>query len=250
MMKREKNYQGTPFFFKGDGRAGILLLHGWTSPPDEFLPLAKYLNSLGYSVMAPLLAGHGTRPEDLKGVTWRDWLRDGRKALEEVKKHADKIFVGGISIGGDLAFLLSADKSVAGIISLGAPIRVPFHRTAKAVLYLLGLTKTYRRKYFPPWVQAKRGNRPAYPYYPMESAKEAIRLAEAVRKFLPRVTKPVLIMQSDADHMSSKKSPRIIHRRVKSKIKEIYWVRDAYHVFVNDRKVWKKITEFMLQVIS
>ena len=244
-MRDNKIEKNSPFFLKGSNKVGVLLLHGWSSPPDELRPLANYLNSFGYAVYAPLLSGHGTKPEDLKGITWQDWFRDSQKALEELKKHADKIFVGGISMGGNLAMLVSEDESIAGIFTMGAAMRYKFHNLAKLSLFLMGLTKTYRKKYYPPWVRKKMGHRKVYSYYPIENANEVMRLADATHEFLPRIKKPILIMQSTTDHMVSKKSPRIIFDGVKSKIKEIFWVEDVYHVFTGNKKAWEKIREFI-----
>ena len=244
----EKEYNSQPFFLKGTDEIGILLLHGWTSPPDEFLPLAKYLNSSGYTIYAPLLRGHGTRPEDLECVRWKDWLKDARRALEELKKKSSKIFISGISMGGDLAMHLSEEESVAGVIPLGAATKYKFHPLVKIALFFMGLTKKYRRKYYPPWVRKKMGNRKVYMYYPIESAKEVVRLADATRAILPRITKPILIMQSTSDHMVSKKSPRMIFDGVNSKIKEIKWIKDGYHVFVENKIVWEKIGKFIKNV--
>ncbi len=238
------------FFLKGDSNVGVLLLHGWTSPPDELLPLAEYLNSFGYTVSLPLLLGHGTRPEDLEHVKWKDWLSQSEEAVRELKKYADRIFVGGISMGGNLALMVSEDKAIAGIFTMGAAMRYKLHNLAKTTLFFMGLTKKYRKKYYPPWVRKKMGNRKVYMYYPVESAKEVARLSEATREFLPRVTKPVLVMQSASDHMVSKKSPQMIFDGVKSKEKEIFWIENAYHVFVQKKEVWEKIEEFIAEVIK
>jgi len=249
----EKDYKGASFFLKGNNNVGILLLHGWSSPPDEFEPLAKYLNSFGYAVSAPLLRGHGTKPEDLLGVTWGDWLEDSQKSLDELKKQNQKIFVGGISMGGNLAMLLAEDESVAGIITMGASVRFHLQSLVKISLFFMGLTKTYRRKYYPPWVRKKMGNRNVYLYYPIDSAKEVIRLAEYTRKNLAKIEKPILIMQSTSDHLVSRKSPRIIYRGVKSQIKEIFLAEKAYHVFINGEnkeKSFEKIKEFISRIIS
>lgn len=233
---------------KGTNGIGVLLLHGWTSPPDEFLPLAEYLNSFGYSVSAPLLRGHGTKPEDLLGVTWKDWLEDTQKDLRELEKHASKIFVGGISMGGNLAMLISKEENVAGIISLGTPIKFHFQTLAKISLFFMGLLKTYRRKYYPPWIRKRMKKRKVYPSYPVENAKEVIRLAEYTQKFLPRIKKPILIIQSTTDHLVSRRTPRIIFDNTGSKEKEIFWVENAYHVFVGNKKVWEKIREFLEKI--
>lgn len=246
-MTEEMN---SSFFLKGDENIGVLLLHGWTSPPDELFPLAEYLNSFGYTVSAPLLLGHGTRPEDLEHVEWKDWLTQSREELKKLKKDCEKIFVGGISMGGNLAMMISDDESVAGIITMGGAMRYKVHPLVKISLFFMGLTKTYRNKYYPPWVRKHMGNRKVYLRYPIKSAKEVVRLSEATREFLPRVTKPILIMQSSSDHMVSKKSPRMISDGVKSEIKEIFWIENAYHVFVQKKEVWEKIKEFIAKVIK
>ncbi|OGI24977.1 MAG: hypothetical protein A3J76_04380 [Candidatus Moranbacteria bacterium RBG_13_45_13] len=250
MLKTLDNHQNNSFLLKGDNNVSVLLLHGWTSPPGELLPLAKYLNSFGYTVYAPLLRGHGTKPEDLVGVTWQDWFADSRKALAELKNYSSRIFVGGISMGGNLAMLLSEEDNVSGIIAMGPSVKYKLHNLAKLSVYLMGLTKTYRKKYYPPWVRKKMGHRDVYPYYPVESAKAVMLLTEETKKFLPRITKPILILQSTSDHMVSKKSPRMILEGVSSKVKEIYWVKDAYHVFAGDREVHEKIGEFISKVIK
>jgi len=241
----EKAYNGKSIFLKGSNKGGILLLHGWSSYTDEFLPLAKYLNSFGYTVSAPFLRGHGTKPEDLFGVTWEDWLEDAKNELWKLEKYSSKIFIGGISMGGDLAMQLCEEKSVAGVISLGGAVRYKFHPLVKIVLFFMGMTKTNRKKYYPSWARRKMGNRKVYPSYPVESAKEVVRLADATRAILSRITKPILVMQSTTDHLVSKKSPQMIFDGVRSKIKKIHWVKDGYHVFVEDRKVWKEIVDFI-----
>lgn len=236
------------FFLKGNNNVGILLLHGWTCYTGELLPLGRHLNSLGHTVYAPLLRGHGTKPEDLVGVKWRDWLADAKVALAELKKQTPQIFVGGISMGGNLAILLAEDESVAGVFPMGAAARYKLHILAKMAVFFMGLWKTYRWKYYPWWVREIAEQREVYQYYPVESAKEVIRLADATREFLPKIAKPILIMQSDSDHMVSKKSPRMIFDGASSKEKDIFWVKGGYHVFVLEKKVWEKIGEFIEKI--
>ena len=58
------------------GKTGFLLLHGFTSMPEEVRPLAEHLAGRGHTVLAQRLAGHGSHPDDLKWVSWSDWLLD------------------------------------------------------------------------------------------------------------------------------------------------------------------------------
>jgi carboxylesterase len=63
---------------------GVLVLHGLTSSLASVLPVAERLAPLGIPTAVPWLRGHGTRPEDLVGVTWRDWYADAAAALDEL----------------------------------------------------------------------------------------------------------------------------------------------------------------------
>ncbi|MAN19260.1 MAG: esterase, partial [Synechococcus sp. EAC657] len=62
-----------PFALSG-GPVTVVLLHGFTGSPAELRLLARALNAQGFGVEAPLLAGHGTRLEDLMEIEPRQWL--------------------------------------------------------------------------------------------------------------------------------------------------------------------------------
>jgi carboxylesterase len=151
-------------------------------------------------------------------------------------------------MGGNLALLLSEEKSVSGLMLLGVPAKFRFHRLGKAGLYLIGITKKYRKKHYPSSVREIIKDRNVYHSYPIANAKEVAKLVDYTRKKLKEITKPILIVQSKTDHMVTKKAPDIIYRKVKSKIKEIFWLQDAYHVFVNDERVYKKMKEFIQKI--
>ncbi|MDD3486942.1 MAG: alpha/beta fold hydrolase [Candidatus Moranbacteria bacterium] len=210
-----------------------------------FCPWRNISIRLASPVSAPFLRGHGTVPEDLEGVVWRDWLEDVQEAFRDLKKESSKIFIAGSSMGGDLAMLLSEEKDVSGVISLGTPIEFHFQFLAESALRILGAFKTYRRKYYPPWVSKDAIDPRLYPYYPIASAQEVVKLAKYTGECLLWVTKPILIAQSTSDHLVSKKSPQIIFDRSSSSQKEIYWVENGHHVFVEKEEIWKKIEDFI-----
>src|SRR5687768_16151489 len=60
-----------PFIYRA-GEVGCLMVHGFTSSPFEMRGLGRHLAERGITAAAPLLAGHGTSPEDLDGKTWHD----------------------------------------------------------------------------------------------------------------------------------------------------------------------------------
>jgi carboxylesterase len=61
-----------PFFFQGN-KIGCLLIHGFTGAPKEMRWLGEYLANQGYTVLGVRLAGHATRPEDMRRMNWEDW---------------------------------------------------------------------------------------------------------------------------------------------------------------------------------
>ncbi|HLY83237.1 MAG TPA: hypothetical protein VKQ71_09625, partial [Acidimicrobiales bacterium] len=61
-----------PFSARG-GRAGALLLHGFTGSPWSMRPVAEALAATGFTVELPLLPGHGTSVDDLAETGWEDW---------------------------------------------------------------------------------------------------------------------------------------------------------------------------------
>src|SRR3989338_7944267 len=105
---------GEPIFLEGrpirqaqGKQVGVLLIHGWSSTPQELKNTADYLNKLGYRVYAPLLRGHGTQPRDLVGLKWEDWLEDVCDAYDWLSQYVSAIVVGGMSTGSLHALNLS-----------------------------------------------------------------------------------------------------------------------------------------------
>ena len=76
--------EGETFFWSGN-EIGVLLLHGLTATTAEVRLLAEKLHASGYTISAPLLPGHGTRPEELNGTTWHDWAWAAEKAYSTLR---------------------------------------------------------------------------------------------------------------------------------------------------------------------
>ena len=109
-----------PFFYK-KGSAGVLLIHGFTSTPYILQELGKSLAELGYTVYAPLIAGHGTHPDDLAATNWQDWCDSVEAAYLELSKECDQIYVIGVSLGSNLAAALATKQKIAGLVMIASP---------------------------------------------------------------------------------------------------------------------------------
>ena len=63
--------------------------------------------------------------EDLLHTTGEDMIRKAENDYRYLKKHYDKVFVGGLSTGGCLSLYLAAKHpEIAGIIPVSSPLRL------------------------------------------------------------------------------------------------------------------------------
>jgi carboxylesterase len=245
---------GEPIFLKGRKKTGILLIHGWSSTPQELKTTAYYLNQLGYWVYAPLLRGHGTEPRDLIGYKWEDWLEDACQAYDGLGRYVSGIVVGGMSTGSLLALNLSLKRRVIAIIAMGTPlaIKLRWKILVRALAWVFRkrkrlLKKIYRKE---DWEVVK--GKVHYFEFPPQSMWEVFRSISATKRILPQIQAPILIMQSASDRIILPQSADYLYRRIGSSIKKIIFFSDSYHVFTVDKsapQANQAIGEFLEQVI-
>lgn len=97
-----------------------LALHSFTGSPYDFRRLGPFLSSNGVAVTAVLLPGHGTRWQDLKGVTYAEWWQTAADALQRLAVNGPVWLIGN-SFGACLCLDLAArfPQLVKGLISVG-----------------------------------------------------------------------------------------------------------------------------------
>lgn len=102
-----------------DAAPGALVLHGFTGNPSSMRGLAEAFAAAGFHVEMPRLPGHGTTVEDMMTTSWSDWLGEAEAAYERLRARADRIVVGGLSMGGSLTLRLGANHpEIAGLICI------------------------------------------------------------------------------------------------------------------------------------
>ena len=72
---------GEPIFIDKESSVGILMIHGFTSTPDEFREMSVYFSEKGFTVYAPLITGHGITPDNLLKTTPQDWTASVKEAF-------------------------------------------------------------------------------------------------------------------------------------------------------------------------
>lgn len=239
------------FFNKVEGKKVALLIHGFTSSPNEFKELSDYLAIHGISSYAPLLPGHGTSPERLALIKYYQWIEAVQEHINMLIRDYDEIYLIGNSFGGNLAIICTnySDK-IKGIITLGTPI---FFRKHKLSIYfilpILKRIKLFQRKSKRTReFISKRGL--SYDTVPIKGAYEILKVLEISKKELPKIKKPIFIMHVKNDPIVSEESHKYLLKNSSSKEKIEFEVPESYHVFLLDKYaslVNKKICEFVLK---
>jgi carboxylesterase len=237
-----------PFFYQG-GKIGCLLVHGFTATPQEMQRLGRFLASHGYTVHAPLLAGHGTRVQDLNGRSWRDWHRSALEAWESLDRQCSRVFAIGLSLGGALALYLASQVTLAGVVAMATPLILDAKLLwlARLMKYLL----PYRKK-GPSDIKdpAALAQRVAYDHTSTRSQEQVLLFLRHLNDTLPEVRVPVLLIHSRQDTTVEPQMMPRIYERLGSDDKRLLWLDHSGHIVTEDREreqVYEAIRNFVEQ---
>lgn len=238
------------------GPTGALIIHGFEGSAAETRPMGKYLAERDLTVRCPLLAGHGTRPEDLQGVRWQDWVEQVESALDELQARCDRVFVAGLSMGSLLTLWLGANhREVAGLVIMAPAIAVknPFLWLTPVLRYLI--------KSLPPGLfeEETLGDPEAiervwsYDGHSLWGAAELYMLQRRVRRNLAAVHQPLLIYQGRLDNWLAPEAAQIIYDGVSSTQKQLVWLEHSGHNLLVDGEretVWAQSYDWMTDIVE
>ncbi len=238
-----------PFFLPG-GDTGCLLLHGLSSSPATVRDMGAALAAQGLTVAAPLLAGHGTTPEQLRGTAWPDWLASADAGLAALRAHGcRRLFVAGHSLGGALTLALAERDPLAysGIILMSAVIWIP--PLLRAPLDAMSGMMPYLAKGFSDIADpAARVRDVTYDRVPVTTALTLIDLLAHVRAGLPRVVAPTLILYARRDHIVPSMNSMYIYSHIAAREKRLAVLHRSFHAIMVDydrEQVWATAAAFM-----
>lgn len=239
-----------PFYFPG-GPVGCLVTHGFTGAPFEMRELGEFLHAKGYTVLGPRLAGHGTKIEDMIRSNHEDWLNSVEDAFHLLRGHCQQVFLMGLSMGGVLSLIQAARLPVDGVVAMSTPYYFPV-KWAQDNPWLLRffsrLVKTQGKgegNWFNPEL-AK--DHLSYERNPTQSAYELNLLLAEMRKELPRISAPALVIHSKDDNYVLEDHARPLFAAIGSQEKEFIQVDKTSHVITRDgdtTRVFNPILAFL-----
>lgn len=241
-----------PFDYPGNS-TGVLLIHGFTGSPSEIRPMGQYLAAQGYTVVGPLLPGHGTHWQDMAHRKWPEWADAVEQVYQNLKSRCRTIFVSGGSMGGLLTLhLAERHPEIAGIVPMAPALFTADWRVSLAWLFKYFIQ-------FNPYVPERDGDdltdpearqRHLWSYMgtPVAAAEQLNYLRYAVRRELRKIAMPTLIFMGTRDQSVKPESAAYALDRIASKDKELIWLNNSGHcLWVDSEKeqVWQKAHQFI-----
>lgn len=248
-MTQHSHLDPSSFFLRG-GPVGVLLVHGFTGSPPEMRLLGDYLHQRGYTVSSPRLPGHGTTVEDMNSRKWAEWTGCVEDALTDLQTQCETVFVGGLSMGAVLTLYLAAHHPELAGISVYSPAVV----VASRLIYLTPVLKYLRprinqsseKDLTDPEADLRLWS---YEQDPIFAAHELLKLIRRVRRLLPQVRQPLLIIHSTGDTTIHPNSAQFTYERAGSADKELITLHNSGHCITVDSE-WEFVAEKTCEFIQ
>jgi len=208
----------------------FLLLHGFCAGPDEMKTFADLLTTKGIASFSVQLAGHGTKPEDLIGTTWKDWYNSAQDGLNYVKSwKPEHLLIAGISMGGAISLMLAIEnEGIDGMVLFAPAIGV------EGILpRFVPILKYFMKDREIDVVKAQEQydiKRTKYEREPVWAYHELFKLQKEARKRMKDVTIPTLIFHGSEDKTIHHKFGKQVYDSIESSDKQFILIEEGEHV--------------------
>jgi alpha-beta hydrolase superfamily lysophospholipase len=230
-------------------RGVVVIVHGFNSHSGMYTWVADQLVAKGLAVYALDLRGRGKSDgERFYVAKFSDYVDDVAAFVKMAKAQEPglPVFVLGHSAGGVVACIYTLDhqSEINGLISESFAHEVPAPDFALAVLkglshvaphaHVLKLkNEDFSRD---PKVVAAMNSDPliAHEVQPTQTVAELVRADERLKKEMPRITLPLLILHGTADKATKPSGSKHLYEMARSTDKTLKLYEGAYHDLLND----------------
>ncbi|WP_230412922.1 alpha/beta hydrolase [Paraburkholderia antibiotica] len=244
--------QSASFFSEGDGHA-VLMLHGLSSSPLELRYLARYLQSEGFTVYAPVIEGYSAASAELP---MERWVEGAVREFDALAARYERVSICGLSIGGALALRLIRERPAAqALVLLSLTLAydgwaIPWYRFLLDWAYFTPLRHRYRYREAEPFgvrnealrkkiarsMQRNDFSEVGPSTISLAALHQASRLARAARKEVAAVQNDTLVIHAIDDETSSPRNPRFVIDRIGANFLRTLWLDDSYHMITSDNE--------------
>ena len=171
---------------EGGAETTIVIWHGFTNAPPQFVAVAELLQARGYRVMLPRMPHHGQADllnRDLEHLTAAELVSQVDACIDIAAGFGGQVWVVGLSAGATLAAWAAATRDEVRRLVLAAPLVAPKGFPLPLVRSFVRFPRIVPRFYmwWDPRVKDKLGHSPyAYPGFPVPGVMPFLHLSEAL----------------------------------------------------------------------
>lgn len=230
-----------PFSLDGNTEQCWLLIHSYTSTPDEMRELANILNeTFGEYILAPCLNGHAKLPSDLESYSLKDWYDQIEKDYIDLSERCEGVSVVGSSIGGLIAIRLAEEYEVNSVYALNTFFSIPynFYYLLKPEIYLefIGPHLHYVKKNKTGRIASPVGQERHFSYsnMPLDPIINSKDFFQETKDNIHKIEEPIFIAHSTEDPVSSFESVKEVYELIPSESKRFLEVSESEHILLRD----------------
>lgn len=239
------------------GDVGVLLIHGLGGTPIEMRFIAQGLARAGFTVYCCQLAGHCGTPDQLRYSHRQEWRDSVSAALDKLRARCSTVIAGGLSMGALLALDVAYRRpdDVQGLLLLAPSLKLDGWAMGWLSKYVLPwvrptpyVSNVFLKEHEPFGIKDERirsfvvssmmsGDTSAAGVFstPLHAFAHFSALSAEVRRRLPHVKVPALILHPREDDMASLENAIQIQRRLGGFV-ELVVLDDSYHIITLDRQ--------------
>ncbi|UCR83011.1 alpha/beta hydrolase [Pseudomonas chlororaphis] len=262
--------EGDAGFVLGSGEVAVLLIHGLTGTPTELRRVAVGLAKAGCTVYVPTLAGHCGNNADLQATGWQDWYEGVRRTFVGIRQRHQQVFVGGLSMGAVMSMYLASEHpgQVSGLLMYSTTLKYDGWSINKLAFLTPLLMKipfgvhicSFEEK--PPYGiknerlravverQMKAGESSSAGLLTMEgvTVRELHRMNAVVKKRMPSITTPALVLHSIEDDITSRWNADYVERKLGGPVVKVL-LDNCYHMITVDLQ-YRRVVELSADFIE
>ncbi len=232
---------------KKNKKTGIFLMHGVTKSREELLPLKEALEEAGYYVETPNLPRHGLCPREYK-TCWRDvlqltpgeLLKGATEEFLNFRKKVGDVFVGGNSLGANLAFHLANEYPVKGIIAMA-----PIYQLSRSLELLLSIKP--KIQFLLPESSKKDSDKLVFHNFNITTVVDLIDLVKESPDYVKGLSIPTLLIFSKHEDIASPKNASFFIKWLKN-CSDVYWIDKGGHGILSNPEIIPIIKDFCTDV--
>lgn len=239
-----------------DIRPAVLLLHGLCANPLELTPMGRVLRNAGYVAEIPALPGYGVQAATTRAAVppFEDWIAQARAHYDALAQRHERVAVGGLCMGAVLGMALALERPAAALVLVSTTLHfdgwnVSPWRRLLPLAYVpplrrwlsfrettpYGIKNERLRAWVAQAMASEQMSAAGAARLPAASLHQASRLLRHVRRRLPELSTPAVVLHASEDDVAGPRSVQELRERL-GQPPEVHWFHDSYHMLTLDNE--------------